>query len=91
MGRRLQDGAVALGALALAAAVIVAVDDGVRDSVTGIVQRTTAPGGFTAAVVHGQSAMHLFTKTVIDSGMEHAPLVAFGLAASMLVLFMLRT
>lgn len=77
----------ALGVLALVGALVV-FDPRVRDQVSTIISRDSARATLMTTVADLASAVIL---SVRDQSLEHAPLVVFGVAAAVLVTFMLRT
>ena len=89
MRRVLSEALMSAGAVALLLVALVWVDPRVREQIALHVPSNTA-----ALAAGEQRASHL-ARTIIgaarDQGLEHAPLVIFTMAASVLVLFMLRT
>lgn len=79
---------MALGALVL---ILASFDDRIREQITlGV-----SPGHASAKVADASATVSNLTGAVVvamrDQSIEHAPLVIFVLAATVLVLFMLRT
>ena len=91
MQRVIKDALISMGAVALLVVAIVSIDDRVRERVTDILNRppSSAELAGTGAQV-AQVSMVIF-KAARDQSVEHAPMVVFGVAATVLVLFMLRT
>jgi hypothetical protein len=78
-----------IGTLAILVMVLVAVDDGVREQVS---MRVSAPSVSIAdASHHARDLTTVIAQAARHQSLEHAPLLIFGLAATVLVLFMLRT
>ena len=90
MRRAFGEALVSAGALALLLLVLVAVDDRVREQVS--LRIATRPSVQLASA--GERVRDL-TAVVVeaarDQSLEHAPLLIFVLAATVLVMFMLRT
>lgn len=91
MRRVISDGLLSLGAVLLLLVALVSIDDRVRERVTGLV--TTPPSSREIAGVGAQveSMSVVIYKAARDQSVENAPMVVFGVAAAVLVLFMLRT
>jgi len=90
MSRGIGEAAVSVGALGALLMTLVAVDDRVREQVTvrfsgGASQQLTAAGS------HVRDLGGVIMDALRDQSIEHAPLLIFVLAATVLVLFMLRT
>ncbi|HMF94978.1 MAG TPA: hypothetical protein VKE96_11810 [Vicinamibacterales bacterium] len=78
-----------LGALTVLVMVLVAIDPRVRDQVS---MRMSAPSVSIADAGHHASDLtSVIAQAVRRQSLDHAPLVIFGLVATVLVLFMLRT
>jgi hypothetical protein len=91
MQRVVKDAMISVGALALLLMALVSVDERVREHVTNMV---TTPPGSAEFVRAGQQVENVSTvvyKAARDQSVEHAPMVIFGVAATVLLLFMLRT
>jgi len=91
MRRVLGDGAMSVAGVLTLLLALVAFDDRVREQAAAIVG-----GGNPSArlVGFGEQARDLamvVLQAARDQGLEHAPLMIFALAATVLVLFMLRT
>jgi len=91
MRRVFSDAVISLAALILLLLMLVSVDDRVREQVTGFVRGT--PGS--SQMVNVGRELREVSTVVIDAARDqsvaHAPLVIFSLAATVLVLFMVRT
>jgi hypothetical protein len=89
MRRVFGDAMISLCALLLLLLMLVTIDPRVREQVSGI----WAPGSPAIASIHSQ--VREVTSVVLSSARDHsidnAPLMIFALAATVLVLFMLRT
>jgi len=77
------------GVLALVVC-LAAIDTDVRQQVAAIFTRT-APTEVASVTADVRDLGLVVVQAVSDQSIEHAPLVIFALAASVLVLFMLRT
>jgi hypothetical protein len=80
-----------MGAVLLLLVALVSIDERVRDRLTQLV---TAPPSTARIVDAGAQIENVSTvmfKAARYQSVEHAPLVIFGVAATILVLFMLRT
>jgi hypothetical protein len=89
MRRVLGDALISLAALVLLFTVLLAVDDRVRERVSG----AWAPDSseFAGASQQVGSFVTFAYEVVKDQSMAHAPLTIFTLAATVLVVFMVRT
>ena len=90
MRRVISDALISLGAVLLLLVALVSIDDRVRERVEGLV---TAPSSSEIAGVGAQieSVSRVMYKAARDQSIDHAPMVIFAVAATVLVLFMLRT
>ncbi len=91
MRRGTNDALLSMGALVLLLIGLVSIDDRVRDRVERLL---TAPPS-SAEIVHVGNDIENVSAVMYSAArhhsIEHAPLVIFGAAAAILVLFMLRT
>jgi hypothetical protein len=89
MRRLLGDAVISLAALLLLFAVLLAVDDRIRERVSGV----WAPDSSELAGASQQfgSFVTLTYEVVRDQSIQHAPMTIFTLAAAVLVIFMVRT
>ena len=90
MRRPFRDAMLSIGALAVLLLALVAVDDRVREQ---LALRLAKPPSAELASA-GERLRDLATvvlEAARDQSLEHAPLMIFVLAATVLVLFMLRT
>jgi hypothetical protein len=90
MRRAFGDAMISLGAVLLLLMMLVTIDPRVREQVTGAWGGPQSPG---VATISNQ--MREVTSVVVSAARDHsidnAPLMIFALAATVLVLFMLRT
>jgi hypothetical protein len=91
MRRVINDALISLGALVLLLVALVSIDDRVRERVTEILR--TPPNSAEIAGTGAQAVQisNVVFKAARDQSVEHAPMVIFCVAATVLVLFMLRT
>jgi hypothetical protein len=89
MRRLLGDAVISLAALLLLFAVLLAVDDRIRERVSGV----WAPDSSELVGASQQfgSFVTLTYEVVKDQSIQHAPMTIFTLAAAVLVIFMVRT
>ncbi len=91
MQRVIKDALISVGAVVVLIVALVSIDDRVRQRVAEILR--TPPSSAEIAGTGAQVAQvsNLVFKAVRDQSVENAPMVIFGVAATVLVLFMLRT
>jgi hypothetical protein len=90
MRRGFVEALMSAGAVALLLLALVAVDDRVREQVS--MRFTSRPSiDIVSAENHVRSLTNVVTRAARDQSLAHAPLLIFTLAATVLVLFMLRT
>jgi len=90
MRRALDNALLSAGAAVILLLVLVAVDDNVRSQVWR--QAATPPSVHLADVSHQASHIaHVVWLAVRDQSFANAPMLIFGVAAAVLVTFMLRT
>jgi hypothetical protein len=91
MRRVIRDGLISFGALVLLLVALVSIDGKVRERVADLL--TTPPSS--AEIAGYGDRMGRFSAVMFDAvrdqSVEHAPLTIFAVAATVLVLFMLRT
>lgn len=91
MRRAFGEGLMSAGALSAIMLTLIAIDDRVREQIW---LRFAAPPT-TAELSHAGANVRDLAAVVFeaarDQSLEHAPLLIFGLVATVLVLFMLRT
>jgi hypothetical protein len=91
MRRATNDALISLGVLVLLLVALMSIDDRVRERVERLL---TAPPSSAQIVGVGNDIENVSTvmfRAARSQSIEHAPLVIFGVAAVILVLFMLRT
>jgi len=91
MRRATNEALISLGALVLLLVALMSIDDRVRERVERLL---TAPPSSAEIVGVGNDIENVSTvmfRAARSQSIEHAPLVIFGVAAVILVLFMLRT
>jgi hypothetical protein len=91
MRRVISDALISLGALVVLLVALVSVDDRVRERVTNILTTPPSSAEIAGAGAQIENVATVVYKTARDRSVDHAPLVIFGVAATVLVLFMLRT
>jgi hypothetical protein len=91
MRRVISDGLISFGALLLLLIALVSIDDRVRERVTDLVESPPSSADVARAGARVGQVSHVVYKAARDQSVEHAPMVIFGVAAAVLVLFMLRT
>jgi hypothetical protein len=89
MRRAFNDALISAGALIILLLLLVAVDDRVRAQIW---QRAASPSVELGGVVEQVSRItHVVVEAMRNQSLAHAPMLIFALAATILVLFMLRT
>ena len=91
MRRALGDAAISLFALIALLVALVSVDDRVRERVASVVGTTPNTSQLVGAGREISGLVTLVFDAVKDQSVAHAPLVIFAVAATVLVLFMVRT
>jgi hypothetical protein len=89
-GRAFAGAVSAVGGVLAVLIGIVAIDDDVREEVVQLLRGGT-PAEVTTAGYYVRSLPAIAISAVRDQSLEHAPLVIFAVAATVLVIFMLRT
>jgi hypothetical protein len=90
MRRAFREALMSAGTVALVLLVLVTVDDRVRSAIS--LRVATSPSHqLTAAGHQAQTLTAVVAQAARDQSLAHAPLLIFALAATVLVLFMLRT
>jgi hypothetical protein len=89
--RGISDTMISIGALGALLMTLVAVDDRVREQVSIRFSGGSASAQLGAAGAHVRDLGAVVMDAVRDQSIEHAPLLIFVLAATVLVMFMLRT
>ena len=91
MRRVISDAVLTAGGAMLLVLALVTFDDRVRDQITMAVD-TSHPGAALAGLSGRLTeVVSILAVAMREQSLEHAPLVIFALAATVLVLFMLRT
>jgi hypothetical protein len=90
MRRAFGDALLSAGTVVILLLVLMSVDENVRAQIW---RRAAAPPSVELASAGDQirSVTHVIVQAARDQSLAHAPLLIFGLAATVLVLFMLRT
>lgn len=88
--RVMSDSLISGGSLLALLLVLVCVDDRVRQHVTSVVGLGPASSEVVSAGSTVRETGRVLLVAVQEQSIEHAPLVIFGLAATVLTLFMLR-
>jgi hypothetical protein len=91
MQRRLSAGLAAVGSLAAVGVGMAVMDDRMRLQMTRIICGEGASPEVVSYAHHVNDVVLAALNVVRDQSMEHAPLTIFALAATVLLLFMLRT
>lgn len=90
MRRTLGDAVISATALLILALMLISIDDRVRDRVSALWSTPNSAAIAGATDQFGSLAGVVF-EAIKDQSVAHAPLTIFALAATVLVLFMLRT
>lgn len=91
MRRVFGDGIISAAALLFLLIILVSVDGRVRDRVSGLVGTSTSSSQLTSAGQEVTGFAGVMFDAVKDQSVAHAPLVIFGVASAVLVIFMVRT
>jgi hypothetical protein len=90
MRRRLNDVVISVLALSVLALMLISVDPRLRDQIETTVN--TPPTSTIRTVTHQvQDVSKVVVRAAEDHSLANAPMVIFGIAATVLVVFMLRT
>lgn len=88
--RAFGEGLMSVGALAIILLALIAIDDRVREQVS--LRWSVSPSSqLSTAGAQVRDLTEVVFEAARDQSLEHAPLLIFGLAGAVLVLFMLRT
>lgn len=90
MRRTISDALISIGALAALLVTLIAFDDRVRD-VVSLRFSTGASADLVGAGTQIRDIGAVLLDVARDQSMQHAPLMMFVLAATVLVMFMVRT
>jgi hypothetical protein len=91
MRRAFSDALISMGALAVLLTALVLVDDRVREQVSLRFSGTEPSTELAHASSRLRDLVTVIIEAVRNQSLEHAPMLIFVLAATVLVLFMLRT
>ncbi len=91
MRRGINDGLISLAAVVVLLVMLVSIDPRVRDMLRNMLAPPTGASGIAGAGAKLGDISMVMLKAAHDQSVENAPLVVFGVAATILVLFMLRT
>lgn len=91
MRRAISDTLISMGALAAVLLALVAVDDRVREQLSLRFSGSSASSELMQVSYGARNLVAVVVQAAKDQSLDHAPLMIFVLAASVLVLFMLRT
>lgn len=91
MRRVLGDTVISISALLLLLVLLVSLDERVRDQVSGFVYQTPGSSHFASASRQLRDVVTVVVDAARDQSLANAPLMIFALAATVLVLFMVRT
>lgn len=91
MRRAFGDALVSMGALGAVLAALVAVDGRVREQLSLRFSGSSASSELENVGSGARELVGVVVQVAKDQSLDHAPLMIFVLAASVLVLFMLRT
>ena len=91
MRRVINDGLISLAAVVVLLVMLVSIDPRVRDTLRQMIAPPTGASGITGVGTKLGDISMVMLKAAHDHSVENAPLVIFSVAATILVLFMLRT
>jgi hypothetical protein len=91
MRRVISDALISVGALLLLLVALVSIDDRVRERIQGVMTSPPSSSDIASFSAQVQNVSTVVYKAARDRSVERAPMVIFGVAAGVLVLFMLRT
>ena len=91
MRRAFGDGIISAAALLLLLIMLASVDGRVRERVSGLVGTSTSSSELAHAGQEVTGFAGVVFDAVKDQSVSHAPLVIFGVASAVLVIFMVRT
>ena len=90
MRRAFGDALISAAALVVLLIGLVAIDDRVRERVELVIQTGDLSSGFESATSMASDVADVLVMAVRDQSLDHAPLAVFVVAATALVLAMLR-
>jgi hypothetical protein len=91
MRRVVSDALISVGAVLLLLVALVSIDDRLKERVQGMVTRPPNSSQIAGVGAQVQNVSTVIYKAARDHSIENAPMVIFGVAAIVLVGFMLRT
>ena len=91
MRRAIGDAVLTAGGAMLLVLALVMFDDRVRDQITGVFDTRHPSDAIVGLSGRATEVVLIVAQAMRSQSLEHAPLVIFALAATVLVLFMLRT
>jgi hypothetical protein len=91
MRRVVSDTLISLGAVVLLLVALVSIDHRLKEKVEGLVMTPPNSSEIAGVGAQIQNVSTVVYKAARDHSVEHAPMVIFGVAAVVLVGFMLRT
>jgi len=91
MRRAISDALISMGALAVLLLALVSVDDRVRERITTMLAAPPSSAQIVGAGEKMREVSAIVVSAARDQSIEHAPLMIFAAAATVLVLFMVRT
>jgi hypothetical protein len=91
MRRAVSDALISMGALAVLLLALVSVDDRVRERITNMLAAPPSSAQIVGAGETIREVSAIVVSAARDQSIEHAPLMIFAAAATVLVLFMVRT
>ena len=89
--RAFSDAAISIGALTVLLALLISVDQRVREQVTLRLNTDTAQSEVNNVAGQARDVAMVLFDAARDQTIAHAPMMIFVFAASVLVIFMLRT
>ena len=90
MRRMFNDALVSAGALLIVLVALMAVDGRVRTQVTTAISGISSPQGMAGGVGKARYVAGVVASAAREQSIDHAPMVIFVVAATVLVTFMLR-
>ena len=91
MQRVVKDALISVGAVGLLIVGLVSIDDRVRERVTEILKKPPSSAEIAGTGAQVAQVSNVIYKAARDQSVEHAPMVVFGVAWAVLVLFILPT
>jgi hypothetical protein len=91
MPRVAKDAMISVGALTLLLVALVSVDSRLREYARDVLTTPPSQGEIARIGQHVENVSTVVYKAARDKSIEHSAMVIFGVAASVLLVFMLRT